>query len=367
MDKIKEKFLSVQDTRHQSYVEHKLSDILVITMCAVLCGIDSLSGIASYAENKKEFLGEKFGIKKIPSKATLSRVLNMIDAGKVAEIITGIMKESIETPGSVIAVDGKAVRSTAEKGKPHSALQVLTAYCTESGVVLGQEAIHEKTNEIPVFQEMLEYIDINGKIITADAMHCQKETCHKIKENGGDYVLGLKKNQKMLYGDVRLYMEEMDNMEEMEIFTTVNKNNGRTEKRTCRKTENVGWISSKNEWEGLCSIFCVERKVTTKYGTSEESSYYITSLSASAEKLLETSREHWKIESMHWMLDVVFSEDSTAILSENSIKSLNILRKFALMAHKKYVSSQPGKKAYKTSMFDCLLNNNRLLDVIKNL
>ncbi len=147
MDKIKEKFLLIQDTRHQSYVEHKLSDILVITMCAVLCGIDSLGGIISYAENKKEFLLNKFGIKKIPSKATLSRILNMVDAGKIAEIITGIMKESMEDTGNVVAVDGKAIRSTAEKGKPHSALQILTAYCTESSVVPGQEAIHKKTNE----------------------------------------------------------------------------------------------------------------------------------------------------------------------------------------------------------------------------
>lgn len=301
MDKIKEKFLEIQDKRHQSYVEHKLSDILVITMCAVLCGIDNLNGIISYAENKKEFLESKFGITKIPSKPTLSRVLNMVDAGSVAGIITGIMKESIEDIGSVVAVDGKAIRNTAEK----------------------------------------------GKTVTADAMHCQKETCHKIKEKGGDYVLGLKKNQKILYEDVKLYMEENINDKEMEIYTTVNKNNGRTEKRICMKTGNTGWIYNKNEWEGLCSIFSVERKVITKNGTSEETSYYITSLCTSAEKLLEISREHWKIESMHWILDVVFSEDNSAVLSENSLKSLNILRKFALMVHKKYVLSQPRKKLIK--------------------
>lgn len=138
-------------------------------MCTILCGIDSLNGIIHYAENKKEFLESKFGITKIPSKPTLSRVLNMVDTGKVAEITTGIMKESIEDTCSVVAVDGKAIHSTAEKGKPHSALQVFTAYCTKSSVVLGQKAIHEKTNQIPVFQEILEYIDIKGKTVTTDA------------------------------------------------------------------------------------------------------------------------------------------------------------------------------------------------------
>lgn len=252
---INEKFSLICDTRYQSYVEHKLSDILVITMCAVLCGIDSLSGIISYAENKKEFLANKFSITKIPSKPTLSRILNIVNAKRIAEIITGIMKESIEDTGNIVAVDGKAIRSTAEKGKPHSALQVLTAYDTESSVVLGQEGIHEKTNEIPVFQEMLEYIDMKGKTVTADAMHCQKETCHKIKERGGNYVLGLKKNQKMLWEDVKLYMEENIKEKEMEIYTTMNKNNGRTEKRICRKTENTGWISNKNEWGKGYAVF----------------------------------------------------------------------------------------------------------------
>ncbi|MCI9080226.1 MAG: transposase family protein [Lachnospiraceae bacterium] len=106
MDKTKEKFLEVQDKRHQSYVEHKLSDIMVITMCAVLCGIDSLNGIISYAENKKEFPENKSGITKIISRPALSRILNMADTGKIAEIITGIMKESIEDTGNVVAVDG---------------------------------------------------------------------------------------------------------------------------------------------------------------------------------------------------------------------------------------------------------------------
>lgn len=119
--------------------------------------------------------------------------------------------------------------------------------------------------------------------------------------------------------------------------------------------------------ERLCCIFSVERRVVTKNGTSEETSYYITSLCTSAEKLLEISREHWKIESMHWVLDVVFWENSSDILSENILKTLNILRKFALMTHKKYILSQSRKKAYKTSMFDCLLNDNMLLEVLKNL
>ncbi len=119
----------------------------------------------------------------------------MVDGKAVGEVILQAMRDKIVSRGNVIAVDGKAIRSTGEKDKPHSALQILSAYLTENGVTLGQESIHEKTNEIPIFQQMLDYLDVQGKVITADAMHCQRETCRKIIEKKGDYVLGLKNNQ----------------------------------------------------------------------------------------------------------------------------------------------------------------------------
>ena len=364
MKNIREKFSVIDDQRHQSYVEHKLTDILIIIMCMVICGIDELCEIVKYAENKREFLQKEFGIDKIPSKPTFSRVLNMIDGIKVANIIIEIMQENVENMGEIIAVDGKAIRSTTKKGKAHSALQILTAYFTESGVVLGQESIHEKTNEIPIFQTMLDYIDISGKIITADAMHCQKETCKKIIENKGNYVFGLKENQKNLYEEIELFINDKTNAEYMEIFTTTNKSHGRIEKIICHKIVDIDWISMKKEWAGLSSVFAVKRVTITKYGTSESINFYISSLDVSAEKLLYISREHWKIESMHWLLDVVFSEDESKILSENGLKTLNIFRKLSLLMHKKYIASQKKKQSIKGNMFDCLLNDDKLIQII---
>ena len=367
MENIREKFSIIEDQRHQSYVEHKLTDILIIIMCAVLCGIDELCEIVKYTENKRGFLKNVFGIDKIPSKATFSRVLNMIDGGKVANIIIEIMHENTKNIGKIIAVDGKAIRSSGKKGKAHSALQILTAYFTESGVVLGQESIHEKTNEIPIFQTMLDYLDISGKIITADAMHCQKETCKKIIENKGDYVFGLKENQKSLYEEIELFIHDKTNSKNMETFTATNNSHGRLEKRQCYKIMDINWLSKKKEWFGLTTAFAVKRTITTKYGTSENINLYISSLDVSAEKLLYISREHWKIESMHWLLDVVFSEDESKILSENGLKTLNIFRKLALLMHKKYIAAQKKKQSIKGNMFDCLLNDQKLLQIILSL
>ena len=367
MDKIREMFEEIDDLRHQGYVEHKLSDVLIIVMCAVLCGLDELGDILLFAQNRLKFLTEHFGITKIPSKPTLSRILNMVNGEAVAGVIIKVMRAMAGTEGNILAVDGKSIRRTVKDGHPHSALQILTAYLTESGVVLGQKTIHEKTNEIPVFQEMLDYMNISGKIITADAMHCQKETCRKISKKHGDYVFGLKENNKHLYDDVKLYLSDKFNNDKFETHRTAEKNAGRIEERICRKISDISWLEGREEWSGLRSVFEVKRITETRKGISEETRYFISSLNESAEKLLKISREHWKIESLHWMLDVVFSEDECRILSENGHKTLNSFRKLALLIHKRFITEHQKKSTVKAHLLSCLLNETLFHQICENL
>jgi predicted transposase YbfD/YdcC len=356
MEEIRRKFALIDDWRHPGYVEHKLADVLIIVMCAVLCGLDSLSGVLLFAQKRAEFLRERFGIEKIPSKATLGRILCMVEGAAVGSAIVEIMRERVIDLGEVIAVDGKAICGTSKDGKPHSALQILTAYATASGVILGQKAIHEKTNEIPVFQEMLDYLDIKGKTITADAMHCQRETCRKIVEKNGDYLFGLKENQKSLFDDVSLFFADKINDECIETHRTSEKNAGRFEVRTCRKITDLSWLAGLGKWASLRSVFAIERVVDVRGRRSEETSYYISSLDASPEKLMETAREHWKIESLHWMLDVVFSEDDCRVQSENAHNTLNAFRKFALLIHKRFLTERKIKSTVKAHLLACLLD-----------
>jgi hypothetical protein len=174
-----EKFSTVEDKRHPSYIDHNLADVLIIIMSAVLCGLDGLSEIIEHAQNRAEFFRNNYGINEIPSKPTLSRILNMLDGDAVSKVIIEVMKERADVIGNIIAVDGKAIRSTSKEGKAHSALQILTAYLTESSVVIGQQAIHEKTNEIPVFQAMLNLLDIKGKTITLMQCTVKKKPAKK--------------------------------------------------------------------------------------------------------------------------------------------------------------------------------------------
>ena len=363
---MREVLATIHDPRHPGYVRHKLSDVLLIIICAVISGLDELCTIHAYAQNKAEFFKSQFGIESVPSKPTLSRILQMVDPKSVTEAMISLMKEQIGQTGEVIAVDGKAIRSTSKAGKTHSALQVLTAYLTENSVILGQEAIHEKTNEIPVFQEMLTYLDIKGRTVTADAMHCQRETCERIEKRGGKYILGLKENQKSLYENVSMYFQDAALTANLESSSTTEKNKGRYEKRTCRKLTQLDWLEQKSLWPGLCSVLEVERIVSTAKETSREVSYYISSSNISAEHFLKLVREHWKIESMHWMLDVVFCEDDCIMNSDAAHLSLNIIRKYAIAMHRKYLGSQEKKCSTKKNMFNCLMNDSLLLKVIES-
>lgn len=358
--KMQEYFSEIEDPRHEGYVKHKLADVLTIVMCAVMCRMTELCEIMVFAESRAEFLATNFGITKIPSKPTMSRILSLVDGKKVADVIINLMKKLVNDKGEIVAVDGKAIRSTSKEGKPHSALQIITAYMTETGLILGQEKINEKTNEIPTFQQMLEMLNVKEKIITADAMHCQRETCKKITQKGGEYVLTLKKNQPELFEDVKFYFDN----EKVESFTTLEKNHGRIEKRICRKMSNINWLKKRHNWFGLKSVFSVERIISTPKKTTHETSYYISSLDVGEEKFLSVVREHWKIESMHWILDAVFGEDDCDFHSEQAHITINIFRKFALSLHKKYLSNINSKRSIRQNLLACLLNDKLLLDVI---
>jgi len=143
MEEIRKRMLKIKDPRHPSYIKYPLTDILMIILCAVLSGLDTLGDLVIYAKNKKEFLSKELGIEKIPSKATFARILSMIDGREIGEAIVDVLHSRFGTAGDVVAVDGKAIYSTTKPGNPHSALQILSAYVTSSGIVLGQEVIHE--------------------------------------------------------------------------------------------------------------------------------------------------------------------------------------------------------------------------------
>lgn len=366
---VREAFLEIEDPRCPSdkVTKIRLVDVLIVVMCGVLCGLQKYEEIETYGKNNYRFLHDYFGVQNTPSDSTISRILCIVDGDKVAQAIIKIMKLHVLDAGNLLAVDGKAMRGTSNNGEPHSALQILTAYLVESGVVLGQASIHEKTNEIPVFQEMLKNLDIKGKIITADALHCQHKTCEKIIDGGGNYVLGLKGNQGTLKEDVELFFGDRVNVGDIQIYNApIEKNGGRLEKRTISVCHDTSWLSVKDEWKGLKSVIMVDRTTTSSKGTTSETSYYISSLDKDPIDLLDIIRKHWGIESMHWLLDVIWDEDDSKIKSDNGNKSFNAFRKLAIMFHRNYIKnlSKKTKPTTTVNMLNCLMNNSFLVTIL---
>ena len=360
----------IDDERNQPTIKHKLIDILKLVMIAILCGMDELDKIIDYGKNKKEFLNNNFDIVSIPSKSTMTRVFAMINPKRLGLSIVCILKSLINEKHSQIMLDGKAIKSTDAIRAIEKMMNIVTAY-TDTGISLGQITVDSKTNEIPAVKELIEMLDIEGKIITADAMHCQKETAEKIIANKGDYVLQLKGNQKKFYEDVYAmfddkYMNEADRDCEYEIYSTVEKSHGRIEKRTCYVLNEIEFFTDYiSEWKGLKKIFAVKREVERDGKNTKEISCYISSKNTTAEKLLSYTRAHWQIESMYHILDVSYDEDRCKLYSQRAQENLNIFRKMGISIHNNYLKGK--KQTVKSSMFNCLLNDKLLLEVIGNI
>ena len=311
----------IEDHRCEVNVVHPLVDILKLVMIAILCGMDELDKIIDYGENKKEFLKKEFNIKLIPSKSTLTRVIATINPKWLSLSIVCILNTLIKNNPSQIMLDGKAIKSTDAIKTIETMMNIVTAY-TDTGISLGQITVDSKSNEIPAVRELIKMLNIEGMVITADAMHCQKETAETIIKNKGDYVLQLKANQGNFYKDVYAmfddkYMNEADKDCEYETFST---------------TEISCYLSSKN---------------------------------TTAENLLSYTRKHWEIESMHHILDVTYDEDRCKLLTQRAQENLNIFRKTGISIHKNYLKEK--KQTVKSNMFNCLLNDNLLLEVIGNI
>ena len=360
----------IEDPRCEVNVIYPMVDILKLVMVAVLCGMDELDKIIDYGENKKEFLEKEFNIKSIPSKPTLTRVMAMVSPKWLSLSITGILNTLIKSKPSQIMLDGKAIKSTDAIKAIETMMNIVTAY-TDTGISLGQITVDSKSNEIPAVRELIEMLNIEGMVVTADAMHCQKETAETIIKNKGDYVLQLKANQGNFYQDVYAmfddkYMNELDKDCEYEIFSTIEKSHGRIEKRICYVLNEIEFFTDYiAEWKGLKKIFAIKREVERDGKKTTETSCYLSSKNTTAENLLRYTRNHWKIESMHHILDVTYDEDRCKLLTQRAQENINIFRKMGVSVHKNYLQNK--KQTVKSSMFNCLLNDKLLLTVIGNI
>lgn len=367
-------FADLEDPRQTHKVKHRLDDIILLSIFAVISNAQSWTEIAAFGSAKEEWLKQYLVLKNgIPSHDTIQRVFQILDPdilmSRFIQWTQGVMSVS---KGKIIAIDGKTLRGSRDIGKERKALHMVRAWATEQGLLLGHQKVDEKSNEITAIPEVLSLLALKGCIVTIDAMGCQTEIAKQIVEQGGDYVLALKGNQSRLHTHaVEWFDYAMQNdfrlVGDHDYAKTVNKGHGRIDIRECwliRDTPVIQEFREQHGWTGLRTLVMVRRQREIAGKRTEEFSYYISSLLDDAANVLYAVRRHWAVENeCHWVLDVVFDEDRSRIRLGDSPENFSLLRQMTLSILKQ----DKSKGSLKGKRFKAALNDDFRSQLIQNL
>lgn len=366
---------ALEDPRIDRRKKHELIDILIIAICATICGATNWVEIEAFGEAKQNWFSKFLNLKHgIPSHDTFRRVFMLLDPEKFSTIFINWVKAV--TKGEElkqICIDGKSLRRSFERGKASSAIHMVNAWSTGVSLSLGTKKVNSKSNEITAVPKLLENLNVKGHIVSADALHCQIKTAQQILDKEGHYLLAVKENQDYLNDRIRKKFEQKTGVGSRSVirdsFSKKERKHGRLEKRTCstlrpKEGKTLG-INPFSKWPELNTIIKVDSERTDlKTGeVSTESRYYISSLKTSAEEFLSSVRGHWAVEnSLHWVLDVVYREDDCRSRSGYSPENFAVLRQFALNLTK----LSPSKKSMKVKQKAAGWDENFLLSILLN-
>jgi predicted transposase YbfD/YdcC len=352
---IEHHFATLDDPRIDRSKLHSLLDIVVIAICAVICGADDWVAVEMFGKAKHDWLKQFLELPNgIPSHDTFGRVFGALDPEQFQScFLNWISAVSEITQGQVIALDGKTLRRSHDKTLGKKAIVMVSAWATANGLVLGQRKVDEKSNEITAIPELLQALEISGCIITIDAMGCQKEIAADVVAQDADYVLALKENHGNLYEDVELLFDDLEESQfsayEYDCERTVNKGHGRIEIRQCWTISDpdvLRYLRGTKDWEKLTSVVKVQAERRTTQKTTIEDRYYLSSLAGDAQKLLDATRTHWGIEnSLHWVLDIAFREDECRVRKGYAAQNLATLRHIAVNLLRQEKTAKVGTKS----------------------
>lgn len=348
---IQNHFSNITDPRQAHKTAHRLYEMIAIMICAVISGADSWVDIETYGKSKKKWLKTFLELPNgIPSHDTFGRVFSMISAEEFESCFLSWVKTIAEQIEGVVAIDGKTVRRSHNGSTEQKAIHMVSAWASNNGVVLGQVKTDEKSNEITAIPKLLKLLQIEGCIVTIDAMGCQKTIAKEIVDQNADYVLALKGNQESLQDEVNhLFQSALEkNFEGMkwDHYETTEKNHGRQETRNYWTLLDLDAVTKAAEWPRLSMVGMVESKCLCKGEESLEYRFYISSLDGNAQKFAKAVRSHWGIEnSLHWALDVAFREDDCRIRAGNAAEIFSIVRRISLNLIKKEKGLKVGMKA----------------------
>jgi predicted transposase YbfD/YdcC len=347
-----EKLQTIVDPRRQcANLKHPLVDIIIVGFCGVLGGCEDFVEIAEWAKGNEAFFRTFLELPHgMPAHDTFNRVFAMLKPTTLQDVLLPWLVERRGLPGKWIHLDGKTLRQTGRTSSKLKALHVVSAWAGQTGLTLGQRAVDVKSNEITAMPELLELLDLHDKIVTTDAMGCQKEIAQTIVAGGGDYILAVKANQPTLHAEIQAAFATAPSppARSTRLYTTEDQGHGREEQRTVQVLPARGYLSAAQLtlWLGVLSIIMVTRVVWCE-ATGEESvevSYFLSSLPPQARRIGHAIRGHWRIENgLHWVLDVVFREDARRVYDRTTAENVAFLNRLAVSL----LRGDPGKSSLK--------------------
>ena len=360
MSELADVFGDLEDPRAVNARLHSLHDILVIALCTIVCGGQTCTDMELFGQSKREFLESFLQLENgIPSHDTFSRVLGMLDPEAFRRWFLGFMEQFAEGIEGVVAVDGKTLRRSYDRAEGQSALHLVSAWAEERRLVLGQLAVDDKSNEITALPRLLEMLTLPGKVVTVDALNCQRQIAQRVIDQGGDYALALKGNQGTLYDDVKLFLD--DATTPVASATQVSKGHGRIETRIASVSDDVAWLQEWHDWPGLQAVGKVTATRRQKDAVSEETRYYLLSQAFPPERCNDIARGHWGIENrLHWVLDVTCNEDQARNRKGHGAENLALLRKLAL----NLARLEPGKGSMRGKLKRAGWDNSFLISIL---
>jgi predicted transposase YbfD/YdcC len=333
-------FAVLEETRVERTRIHSLMKIVFIAVCALLSGANDFVGMEKFGKSKKQWLAKFIDLTDgIPSHDTFGRVIRALKPEQFIQCFLSWVEAFVDSEAlRHIGIDGKTARASLDRASGQKPLHIVNAWAREAGLVLGQVAVDEKSNEITAIPKLLDMLELGGAIVTIDAMGCQKEIATKIREGGGDYVLAVKGNQEHLEQDVIGHFQALDEAADhgkrkcrMDAHATEDDDHGRDEYRRCEAVPVPKDFRGREDWKDLKSICRVTRVYTDKGEEKSDVRYFISSLSADARRLSNAVRGHWSVENnLHWVLDMAFAEDRSRARTDHAQENLGLLRRWVL-------------------------------------
>jgi len=350
---------AIEDTRQSWKVAYPLREVLFLVVCGTIAGNDDYDEIVDWGETHLGFLRRFSEFHHgIPCADWLRAVMNRIDPGLFAACFSSWVAACWPEKPELVAIDGKTSRRSHDRKRGQKALHLVSAFATTRRLVLGQEAVEEKSNEITAIPALIERLDLEGALVSIDAMGCQVDIAQSILDAKADYLLAVKDNQPTLHGDMRSYFETAP-AAEVERAQTVGKEHGRLEIRTCTVSHEVDWMTAERSYPGalrfpkIATIGVVESHIERGDKIETEHRSYISSRALSATAFAEVVRGHWAIENnLHWVLDVTFKEDLSRLRAGHGAKNMAVVRHFALNLVRQAKDKRSIKRRRKKASWD---------------